>query len=58
MEWSGLIIYHLWSIGNDCQVYCVGESKAMLWLSRKETYDWLAASAAGEDIENYGVIAV
>lgn len=28
------------------------ESKAVLWLSRKEAYDWLAVSAMGGGIEN------
>lgn len=42
---KGLIIYHLWSVGNDCQEYCAGESKSMLKLSRNKAYDWLVVSA-------------
>ena len=55
---KGLIIYHLWSIGNDCQEYCAGESKSMLKLSRNKAYDWLVVSAMYIGIESGGMFVV
>lgn len=51
MEGLGLIVYHLQSVDNDRQKCRVGESKAVLWLSRKEACDWLAGPAMGKGTE-------
>lgn len=55
---EGLIIYHLWSVGNDCQEYCVGESKSMLKLRRSKAQDWSVVSAMYIGIESGGLFVV
>lgn len=55
---KGLIGYHVWSVDKDCQEYCVGESRSILRLSRKEAYDWLEVSAMGKGTESGGMFVV